>query len=247
MACGYLSQVRRLPEEVQDTVIGAAIRQFAESYGGRKKIDDEVLSECIDLIVENFGQIGVMEIRTAYQLWSMRVINGAEMWGGEFNALQLGRVLSDYVRYRQKVVNEVINYRDDLAAKRKRELYAQARNQQVINAFPGELKEARIKHQDGDGFQSWRDIPGHWYKLAEKLGQISLESETKRPYWEKAQIEAALQIEAEIDRLFQSKRYQEAKNHKKDYARDTENFSRRASVIAQKMIAFDYLIKSTSK
>lgn len=238
VSVGYECQVRHLDVDHQDTLVAAAIRQFAESYGSRKKISDEVLAECIELIIDHFGKIGLIEIRTAYQLWAMRVINGAEMWGGEFNALQLGRVLSDYVQYRQKVVNQFITRRDEITERERKERERIDKTQATINNFPQELNKARANSEN----RTWQQVLGNWYKLAEYHGYLQLTEEEKRPYWEQGKKQARIEIEAEVNRLFKSKRNTEARAHKKEYEGFSDSFIRRAKAIAEKMIVHELLI-----
>ena len=228
---------------MKDELVSVAIRQMAESYGGRKELDPEVLSECIDLVIENFGGIGATEIRTAYQLWSMRIINGMEMWGGEMNAAQLGRVLSDYVRYRKTVVNELINKRHEMEEEQAKKRRAEYFNQRTIETFPEALAAAKKQHEENTGFETWDKVLGNWYDLAEDQGLLSITNKEKRPYWDQAKKLARTDVSAQIAQLLSSKRTAEARAYRNEYKEDGEAFKRKRVAISKKLIVFEKLIK----
>lgn len=241
-----------MPEDAQDLVIGTAIRQFAESYGSRKGINDEILAECIELLIEHFGKIGVTEIRTAYQLWSMRVIEGAEMWGGEFNAQQLGRVLSDYVRYRHKVVMQIIEESHRIDREQKRRAFMDQKNEETKAAFPEDLQAAKEQYQKGEWSKEWRSVPGHWYSLAAYHGFLTLDddfvlqdldADEKADFWRKAKEAAQQELSVECQSLIASGRAQEARSRANEYKDSGVEFRRKALTITKKMIVYELLIK----
>lgn len=162
---GYQHPLRK--EENPSGLLLLELPQIAQEYGARKMLGDGVQKECVRLILTKFKNIGVFEIREAYRLKAAGHLKapGAEMWGGEFNADQLGKVLSAYVEHRKKIIAEFLEekQRAEESAETKR------RRKEFDEKFPRMIEQAREEKKD------WRDVPEYWYDAARIRGMFSFE------------------------------------------------------------------------
>ena len=77
---------------------------IAKSYGARYDLTNEVLKEAVVLLLNHFPMLGIDEIDEAYRSYAVGDLQGnAEMYGGEFNVAQLGKVLSLYREKRKSI------------------------------------------------------------------------------------------------------------------------------------------------
>lgn len=158
---GYKSQIRHTPNAAGLLMIELPV--IAQQYGAREKISPVIYEECVSLVMEKFGQIGVNEIREAYRLWVAGELNlgrEVEMYGGQFNAAQLGRVLSAYSEYRRAAVYAYIRERDRILHEEAEAQKQQKAREDFERRFPLMLQEAKANRIH------WRDVPNYWYHAA---------------------------------------------------------------------------------
>lgn len=195
------------------------------------EINPIVYEECAELILEKFSQLGIEEIKEAYRMWAageLGEVKGAEMYGGVFNAAQMGKILARYLNRRKEVVGRYLTLKYD---KTKEKMKAQ--------------KQAEQKAKYEEGFtgllaswsgESWQDVPYHWFDTAKKRNMIHYAPGEKRQIWEKAQKAAKMEITTE---------QQEEENlyRKASLMKNLEcNLEDRAIVIARKMTVFEKLL-----
>lgn len=237
IAKGYHMQLRRMEPEVAEKELLVAIRYLSQHYGARKALTPDLQAECVDLVMTQFGQLGVMELRLAYQMWAAGRIPGLEMYGGEFNATQLGRVLAGYVQYRRKVVAEVIRERDQRQAEYEREEVARQRRAHFREAFPVDVERWQQRWRMDKSDLSWQDIPVNWYEWGQEFELFEVTRQDKESVWFDSLVLAKVQIDNEVTGLMKSGRKEEARQHRKRYS-DPDEIQRRAVVISKKKIVF---------
>lgn len=169
VAAGYAEQIRHIPNAVGRVLI--ELPQVVKLYGGRQDIDSEVLKECAKLIVEKFGMISVLEIKEAYRQWSTGETNvrGGEMYGGEFNAGQLGKILGAYVEKRKMVLGAYLREKEEQQERERKDQKRKIMKEAFDRQFPQLIEDAKTSITD------WRDIPAFWYDAANDRGMISFE------------------------------------------------------------------------
>lgn len=162
---------------------------IAQQYGAREVITPSVLKECVLLVLEKFQAIGINEIREAYRLKASGFLDapGAEMWGGTFNADQLGKVLTAYLIHRRKIVATIIEEKEraeevDRATKRREDF---------DRRFPGMIEAAKKEVTD------WRDVPEYWYDAARRRGWIDFEDGEAQRIYDEAKELARMEFEEE--------------------------------------------------
>lgn len=155
-------------ERTQSLIL--AIPLTAEKYGGRKDVADMILDACIDLVENRFGFLSIPEITTAYEMWASGElkIKGAEMWGGEFNAFQLGKVLGGYRDYRAKILAAYLTEKDKQNETEKAEAKAEILKNEFEENFPRMIMEGKQQ------IQAWSQVPAFWYQALKTRGYISL-------------------------------------------------------------------------
>lgn len=225
---GYYNQIRHMEQPAGQIFI--ELGQVAKLYGAREKIDPEVMKEAARLIVERFSFISIGEIREAYRQKSTGDIKapGSEMFGGEFNVDQLGKVLGAYCQKRKKVLGAYLSEKRDMEESKAREEREEKLRKQFEIDFPKLLEEAKENMTD------WRQVPYHWYATAYRRGMLNLtEKEVEEIGAEAMRITKAEQQEEKSEMNIMEALM---KNEKSDPYQ-------RAETIARKMIVFRKLIQ----
>jgi hypothetical protein len=192
---GYHNKVRDLSEVEQNAFASLAVTYVSKSYGARVTVSKEVLNECIQIFLDNFNQLGVEEIKEAYRLWSIDQLNikgSAEMYGGEFNAAQFGKIMAAYVEYRMTILGAYLNARAIEKREKEKAEVMERRKEKNLKTFRYDWDMS-----DADSFQGWRDVPGWWFDIARGNGWIKLTKDQYTKIWERAQWIASLEIEKE--------------------------------------------------
>lgn len=155
-------------------LIQAELEKVAESYGARLEAGPAVISECTQLIIAKFAGIGVNEIREAYRMKAAGELNipkgKGEMWGGMFDAGQLGVVLSAYMEQRRKALGAYLRGHQEAAEKAQKERRAQERQAEFDRRFPEIISRMQARAKD------WRDCPAHLYEGARRRGLFRFDS-----------------------------------------------------------------------
>jgi hypothetical protein len=189
---GYHNKVRDLSEVEQNAYASLAVTYVSKSYGARVTVSKEVLNECIQIFLDNFNQLGVEEIKEAYRLWSIGQLNikgSAEMYGGEFNAAQFGKIMAAYVEYRMTILGAYLNAREIEKREKEKAEVMERRKERNLETFRYDFDTA--------DFKDYTEVPGWWFDVARKQGLIKIEKEAALEIFEKAQTIAAIQLEKE--------------------------------------------------
>jgi hypothetical protein len=208
---------------------------IAKTYGARQQITPDVLEGCVDLILDQFNDLGLQEIELAYRLWAAGKIEGLEMYGGEINATQLGRVLSSYKKYRNKVLNKYLDAAKAEQTALDEKKQHESRLTEYRNNFPAMIQQTR----ESGKIQSWQDVPAIWYDTANALGMIQFKHGEAVEIFKRATQLAKIEIAEEVRGLNSDLR-------SLIIARDTKKKDpkERAKVIARKITVFEKLINS---
>lgn len=229
VSAGYAEQIRHVPNAAGRILI--ELPQVVKLYGGRQDIDSEVLKECAKLIVEKFGMISVLEIKEAYRQWSTGETNikGAEMYFGEFNAGQLGKILGAYTDRRKKVLGVYLREKEEMQEAQSREEKKRIMKEAFDREFPLMIEAAKLTVTD------WRDIPAFWYEAANNRGMIHFDRGEAVQIFKDAQDLAKLELQAEQE---------EKVMYLGDvFRRENKDPLERAKVIARKLTVFRKLIQ----
>ena len=189
---GHCQQIRQMPEMDAIGRLILEIPLIAEEYGGRAEIPENVLSECIRIVRKKFPQLGINELREAYRSWAASEIEveGGEMYGGRFNAAQLGKVLAAYEKSRRQVVAAYIRERDELQSRQTEAERTRRMQESFERHFPALVERVRSTAK------SWQDVPEYLFHALRKRGYLKLpQSEADAIFQEAARL-ADLEIEA---------------------------------------------------
>lgn len=225
---GYHNQLRSLPPEAAVGCLMAALRDVAQDYGARQAVPEETFTECVRIARRKFGGLGIEEFREAYRMWAAGELNlrkgEAEMYGGQFNAAQLGKVMAAYLELRKTALGAYL-----------RELEAYRQEQEKAG------KAERLKREYEENFErklrafrppSWREVPAHWFETAWKKGLIRLSPAEQEETLSAARALARREAEAEKENagVFQ-------RNQMEKLLRG-EELEGRAKTIARKLALF---------
>lgn len=106
-------------EEFTEIIIGNALHKIAKNYVGRKGVQKENLETCCSFVRRNFSNLSVPELIHAFELaFSGKIEVDTNLYGNEFSAGFVGKILKHYSKYRIKVLElfqPIINSELDLS------------------------------------------------------------------------------------------------------------------------------------
>lgn len=156
--------------------LSAQLILIAKQYLGTENPDPDVLKECNRMIKNQFGLLGVHEIRIAFQKWASGEYGEKKESYGKFTVRHIGSVLSAYVEEtRKQALRDFYNQVEQSRASEE-ESKKQEMREQYDRDFPKWIKEAKGKE--------WSEISSHWYKSAIRLGLMEEpNTQTKKAYF----------------------------------------------------------------
>lgn len=234
-ANGYAAQLRQMPPERAAAAVMMELPIVAQAYGGRREIDESVYKECVKLILSKFSALGANEIREAYRMKAAGELNmpkgKGEMWGGEFNAQQLGEVLTAYMESRRKALGAYIRAQQEQAESATRQARVEKMRREFEKNFPRRIEQIQ-------NAADWREVPEYVFDAARRRGLIRFEH---------GEAEAILDDARELARLEAQNEYEEAREGGASVFRllslrkmteDEAGLEARAKVIARKISLF---------
>lgn len=182
VAQAKVNPIKSMQEVMATAGIAKVIQFVARNYGARVVVPPQVQDECVELVLNQFSDFALVEIRHAYRLWAAKEFPALEMYGGEFNVAHFGRVLGAYRAYRYDIRQEIARQQhkiDGTEETLRAEMDNKRRWQLRIKNFPLVLEEAR---QSGK-YPQVSQVPPYWWKLAEAHGMIpNMSREEKLQY-----------------------------------------------------------------
>ena len=167
---GYHNQLRHMPPEEAFGRLMIALREVAQDYGARQAVLEETFTECVRITRKKFAGLGIEEIREAYRMWAAGELNlrkgEAEMYGGQFNAAQLGKVLAGYMEARKAALGAYLRELEAYQREQERASKAERLRQEYEEDFEKNLRALQPK--------SWQEVPFHWFETAWKRRLIRL-------------------------------------------------------------------------
>jgi hypothetical protein len=195
--------------------INQVVKQILPLYG----IDasPEHLVEVTQFIT-TYKLIAVDEIKLAFEKFARQELNiDDHKLYGKVDLAAIGRILTAYINWRQKVYFTV-----DMEDEKKRgKMEEEQRQIEAKRKFYEEFPEML----SGFKGQSYEDIPAYWYDAAMEAGLIDYAEGEKRAIWEEAQ-EIASKQKIQADNYI---------DFKTQLHRAAEESKKRAVIIAQKL------------
>ena len=129
-------------------------------------LSEEFEKEAIELITKKFSMLGTNEIKEAFRLASVNIINAdLRAFGGRINTQVIGNVLSAYIAYRNPIHKKIIDQKelekrnqeqlDNIEAKKKY-------REEVINWFKSKPK-----------VDSYKEVRFYQYEILEQEGLVN--------------------------------------------------------------------------
>jgi len=191
---GYNAQLRNIDRAFAACAVQVELERVAESYGARQDIPDTVFSECTQLVLSKFSGLGANEIREAYRMKAAGELESipkgrGEMWGGSFNADQLGAVLTAYMEQRRKALGAYLRHKQEEMEAAEKARIKQRQQEAFDREFPALIAKMQENAKD------WRDCPFWLFEAAWKRGLIRLEPGEKESILEDARQLARLEAQ----------------------------------------------------
>ncbi len=224
--------------------VSAMVVICAKMYSGMQedKMLPESIQECVRFIYKNFPMLGVQEIREAFSMAAANYWDGITLssFYGQFTIAMLGDILSAYLKFRNKILSDVINlkkmYEDAEFEAAKRE----EKNRRAIESVLQDLEDKLISMQSGEEIEwdGWEDVPVFYAEIACANGWIEDDREFKGQIWEQAKQLAKKEL------IEQSRNYSnmtEARAAKRKLMQNAEQTIEPAKRIYSKLLVFEYM------
>jgi hypothetical protein len=190
---GFENPIRTTDEQFVVDTLTFVLPLCAELYCGVKKTEFNyaTLEECSLFIYDHFYNLGVNEIKQAFELCAANKIENVNMtaYYGKFTVAMLGDILTAYTKYRN---NEYLKIKDLHQKNLRGETFVNEvdhknfiARQEVIAEFKAELDKK--KNGLPLKYNSHEEIRIHWPKILIDNGIIQLDDETKKRIWSEAQ------------------------------------------------------------
>lgn len=235
---GDHNQLRHMHPARQIDEIEAQVKAICESCGARSQVGKAPLKESVRIVRERFAFIAPEEIAGAYRLWACGEVQaaGAEMYGGQFNAAQLGKILGAYCEKRRPVVGAYLRQLEQETWEQKKAGHAKAWKDHYENNFEKIIEQLKAKAH------SWQAVGAHLYDTALRRGLIRFEPGEARQIYEEALQCARKEAQDAYDEgrkggksIFQLRELEKA-------MADEKGIEERAKEIARKMSVFRKLL-----
>ena len=174
--------------------IAQVLRQILPLYGIDAK--PEHLIEITEF-VSTYKLISVDELKLAFEKFARQELNiDDHKLYGKVDLAAIGRILTAYINWRQKVYFTV-----DMEDEKKRgKMEEEQRQIEAKKKFYEEFPEML----SGFKGESYQDVPAYWYDAAMEAGLIQYAEGEKKAIWEEAQAIAS-KIKPEADNYFDLK------------------------------------------
>ena len=233
---GYGMQVRTYDSKPD---LYAEITNVIRDYGTRKAVQPEIMNEAVRLVLEKFGFLGANEIREAYRQHAAGETQtpAGEMYGGEFNARQLGAILEVYNERRKKIIADYLNAKAEERSHWEEEVRAAKAQSQFETNFFTSIIQARYDQTP------WRKIPAAWYDFAEARGWIAPTKKEKVAAWNRA-IDEYEGEKADLTMQEHTTKGSEAARELLRRMESGENAQARVIAISKKLLFHEKMIKA---
>jgi len=236
---GAAAQLRHVPADTAAAQLQVEMHKVAEAYGARSSISPEALKECVRLILSKFGGIGIHEIREAYRMKAageLRMPKGkGEMWGGEWNASQLGEVLAAYMEHRRAALSAYNRLLHEIEEEKRKAEVAERQKAEFLRKFPERVAQVQAA-------TDWREVPEYIFDKCLADGLITFAPGEAHAILEDARELARIEHEEEIAEAIEAGK--SLRVHGLTLFGPT-NIEGRAKAIARKLSLFRKLKKST--
>ncbi len=181
---GYYEQIRFKSNLEQKKELMIHLPSIAKDYGANKALPDSIYKECVKLVMNKFSHLSLFELREAYRQFSagQTQAKGAEMYRGEFNAANLGRVLGAYNKKRKVILSNYLRImkqaQETVKDKKKKKDLQERFDQEFLKL----IEEGKSK------YTYWLQIPYFWFRACWKRGLIELNEDEIKHYKELARI-----------------------------------------------------------
>ncbi len=229
---GYDNQLRKMPIQNAKARLLMEIPLVAKDYGARFDLSDSILKESVRFILDKFGKLGLNEIREAFREHASGElkVQGAEMWGGEFNIAVLGKILTAYCENRGKILAEILKQQEKLEEEKQEKREHAERQRKADIEFPKMIMRQRAK------ITHWSEVPVFWYDNFLKKGWIEFEKGEAVEIFEEAKRLASIEI-----RVKEMQKVQLSTNDRLKF--QMPNQSELAKIIARQLTVFKKVVE----
>jgi hypothetical protein len=229
---GSLAQIRHMEPSTATALLQVELHRVAEAYGARSQISREAMRECIHLVLSKFSGLGIHEILEAYRMKAAGELHmpkgKGEMWGGEWNANQLGEVLAAYMEQRRLALTAYNRLKHEQEEAAKKAALAEKQRAEFLQRFPQRVEEARQA-------EDWRKVPEYIFDKCLADGIIKFAPGEAQGILEDARELARLEHQNEIEEAIEAGRPLLIRHLRNLEPEDLEG---RAKVIARKLSLF---------
>lgn len=159
------------------------------------KDDTLLIAEGADFVRSKYGHLGLEEIREAFRLANDLQVN-LKAYYGTFSLISIGELLDTYTKYRNKVLNQLLDEQKKIDEAKRKEEEKEGRNKEARRDAIEEFNLAVKCKDELPMYESWASIPQNWYEILLNEGLIEVTPEMKKKVATIAKDRARLEFES---------------------------------------------------
>lgn len=146
-----------------------------------------VWDECLSLLQNQFPNIGIYEIRQAFELAAASKLDvNIVAYRGQFTVDILGKVLAAYSEYRKAIHAAIINERE----KEEEDRMIRERQSRMMRSYEVVQNKFHALVQCNNEIEKWQDVKAGDFIAMKEAGLLSVPETEKGKIWVKAKYEA---------------------------------------------------------
>jgi len=144
------------------------------------KEDGPLIVEGADFVRTKYSHLGLEEIREAFRLANDLQVN-LKAYYGTFSLISIGELLDAYTKYRNKVINQLLDEQKRIDDAKRKEAEKVDKNKEAVQDAIEAFTLAVKCKDEMPMFDNWAAIPQNWYDilLREKLIEVTPEMKKK--------------------------------------------------------------------
>lgn len=179
---GHRNKIRDLPPQEAANHLQKSLTYLTKLYMGVQlsKEDGPLIVEGADFVRTKYSHLGLEEIREAFRLANDLQVN-LKAYYGTFSLISIGELLDVYTKYRNKVLNQLLDEQKKIDDAKRKEAEKDDKNKEAVQDAIEAFTLAVKCKDEMPMYDNWAAIPQNWYDilLREKLIEVTPEMKKK--------------------------------------------------------------------
>jgi len=193
---GYRNKIRDLNQTEAVNHLQKSLAYLTKLYMGVQlgAEDTPLLVEGADFVRTKYSHLGLEEIREAFRLANDLQVN-LKAYYGTFSLISIGELLDTYTKYRNKVIDQLIDQQKKIDEQKRKDAEREDKNVQARQDAIETFKLAVKARNELPLYDHWSKVPQNWHDILLNEGLIEVTPELKKDVAGRAKDTARLEFE----------------------------------------------------